>query len=78
MSKLVFAVVWLLVGLVALALVRRRRDLLPGPVRTVAPPALLALAILPPALIFAFSVFRVIPDGHVGVKVVFGQVDPPR
>jgi regulator of protease activity HflC (stomatin/prohibitin superfamily) len=76
LSKLVFAVVWLLVGLGVQAAVRKRADLLPGPVRSAVPILLLALAVAPPALIFVFSVFRVIPAGHVGVKVLFGQVDP--
>jgi prohibitin 2 len=75
MSKLVFAIVWLLVGLGLLAAVRRRRDLLPGALQAIVPAAVLALAVAPPALIFIFSVFRVIPAGHVGVKVLFGQVE---
>ena len=37
---------------------------------------ILALAIGVPALIFLLSIFRVIPAGQVGVKVLFGQVDP--
>ncbi len=28
-----------------------------------------------PAIILFFSVFRIIPAGHVGVKVLFGEVD---
>jgi len=75
MGKLVFAGIWLLVGLALVAAVRRRADMLPGPLRSALPPALMLLAVAPPALIFIFSVFRVIPAGHVGVKVLFGQVE---
>ena len=37
---------------------------------------LLAVALGVPVAILAFSVFRIIPAGHVGVKVLFGHVDP--
>jgi len=40
------------------------------------PRAILAVAIGVPALIFIFSIFRVIPAGQVGVKVLFGEVIP--
>lgn len=76
MSKLVFALIWLLVGLVVLGAVRRRGDLLPAPVRGILAPALLLITVAVPTLIVVFSVFRVIPAGQVGVKVLFGQVQP--
>jgi regulator of protease activity HflC (stomatin/prohibitin superfamily) len=37
---------------------------------------MLVIAVGIPAVIFAFSIFRIIPAGHVGVKVLFGQVEP--
>jgi hypothetical protein len=40
------------------------------------PRAILTVAMGVPALIFLLSIFRVIPAGQVGVKVLFGQVDP--
>jgi prohibitin 2 len=76
MSKLIFAGIILLVGLLLQAMLRRRADSLPPGLRTVGPDLVLLLAIGVPALIFVFSVFRIIPAGHVGVKVLFGQVDP--
>jgi hypothetical protein len=42
------------------------------------PRAILTVAIGVPALIFLLSIFRVIAAGQVGVKVLFGQVDPRR
>ena len=76
MSKLIFAGIILLVGLLLQAMLRRRADSLPPGFRTFGPHLVLLLAIGVPALIFLFSVFRIIPAGHVGVKVLFGQVDP--
>jgi prohibitin 2 len=75
-SKLIFAGVILLVGLLLQGMLRRRADSLPPGLRTAIPHVVLLLAIGVPALIFFFSVFRIIPAGHVGVKVLFGQVDP--
>src|SRR5262245_46601562 len=75
MSKLVFAAVVLLVGLAIHGMLRRRGDSLPPGLRTVGLRTILLLAIGVPALILVFSVFRIIPAGHVGVKVLFGQVD---
>jgi prohibitin 2 len=76
MSKLIFAGIILLVGLLLQGVLRRRADSLPPGLRTYGPHVVLLLAIGVPALIFLFSVFRIIPAGHVGVKVLFGQVDP--
>jgi prohibitin 2 len=76
MAKLIFSVVVLAVGLALFAALQRRRDLLPGVLATLVPRAVLALAVGVPALVLVFSVFRVIPAGHVGVKVLFGEVDP--
>lgn len=76
MSKLVFAAIWLVVGLSASGALRRRREMLPGVVRALVMPVVLVLAVSVPALIVLLSVFRVIPAGEVGVKVLFGQVDP--
>ena len=66
----------LLVGLGLHGVLRRRADALPPGLRTFGPRLVLLLALGVPALILLFSVFRVIPAGHVGVKVLFGQVDP--
>jgi regulator of protease activity HflC (stomatin/prohibitin superfamily) len=76
MSKLVFAAAVLLVGLAFYGTLRRRAEGLPSGVRTLLPRMVLGLAIGVPAMILVFSVFRIIPAGHVGVKVLFGQVDP--
>jgi regulator of protease activity HflC (stomatin/prohibitin superfamily) len=42
----------------------------------VVPRLILAFCIGIPAFIVIFSVFRIIPAGNVGVKVLFGKVDP--
>jgi regulator of protease activity HflC (stomatin/prohibitin superfamily) len=76
MSKLVFAAVVFILGWIVYASLRRQRDLLPGALSTVVPRVVLTLTIGIPALVFLFSIFRVIPAGHVGVKVLFGQVEP--
>ena len=76
MSKLIFAGVVFVVGMILHAALRRRADSLPGGLRTFAPRLVLLLAIGVPATILLFSVFRIIPAGHVGVKILFGQVDP--
>ena len=75
MGKLIFAVIVFVVG-VAIYNVLRRQSLLPPAFAAVVPRLLLALSIGIPAFIIFFSVFRIIPAGHVGVKVLFGQVDP--
>ena len=75
MGKLVFAAIVLLMGLASYFGVKRRADLLPGGLGSLVPRAILAVAIGVPALIFIFSIFRVIPAGQVGVKVLFGQVE---
>ena len=75
MSKLVFAAIVLAVGLVIWGLARRHPLFERAPFSLV-PHVVLTLAIGIPALIFAFSIFRIIPAGEVGVKVLFGQVDP--
>src|SRR5436309_515761 len=75
MSKLVFAGFVLVVGLVVYGVLRRQREsFLTGPLALL-PQAVLTLAIGIPALIFIFSIFRIIPAGQVGVKVLFGQVE---
>jgi regulator of protease activity HflC (stomatin/prohibitin superfamily) len=75
-GKLVFAAVALVVGLGLHAALRRQADRLPGAARTALPALVLVLALAVPAAVLIFSVFRIIPAGHVGVKVLFGQVDP--
>lgn len=76
MSKLVFAAAVLALGLAVYGALRRRGEGLPGGLRTLGPRIALGLAIGVPAIILLFSVFRIIPAGHMGVKVLFGQVDP--
>jgi prohibitin 2 len=76
MSKLVFAAAVLVAGLALHSALKRRADRLPPAARSAAPVLVLLLAIGVPAAILAFSIFRIIPAGHVGVKVLFGQVDP--
>jgi regulator of protease activity HflC (stomatin/prohibitin superfamily) len=76
MSKLVFAAVVLAVGFALYGALRRRGETLPPAMRTVVPRIVLGLAVGVPATILIFSVFRIIPAGHMGVKVLFGQVDP--
>jgi regulator of protease activity HflC (stomatin/prohibitin superfamily) len=75
MSKLIFAGVVLLIGLLAHGALRRRRDILPAGLGVFLPRVVLVFAVGIPALIFAFSIFRIIPAGNVGVKILFGQVD---
>ncbi|HTO10100.1 MAG TPA: prohibitin family protein [Candidatus Binatia bacterium] len=75
MGKLIFAVIVFVVGF-ALYKVLGRQGLLPAPLAPVVPRLVLALSIGVPAFIVIFSVLRIIPAGHVGVKVLFGQVDP--
>src|SRR5262245_64626783 len=76
MRKLAFAAVVLVAGLAIQGALRRRADGLPPGLRTFAPRLVLLLALAVPAIILFFSIFRIIPAGHVGVKVLFGQVDP--
>ena len=76
MGKLIFAAIVLVVGYLLYMAVRRQRQLLPGALAEVVPRLILAVALGIPALIFVFSIFRVIPAGEVGVKVLFGQVEP--
>ena len=76
MGKLIFALFVLVVGIGLYGAIRRRPNLLPEGFGQIVPRVILALAIGVPALIFLLSIFRVIPAGQVGVKVLFGQVDP--
>jgi regulator of protease activity HflC (stomatin/prohibitin superfamily) len=76
MSKLVFAAVVFVLGYALYVAVRRQRQLLPGALSDIVPRVILMLTIGIPALVLFFSIFRVIPAGHVGVKVLFGQVEP--
>jgi regulator of protease activity HflC (stomatin/prohibitin superfamily) len=75
MGKLIFAALVLVVGLAVHGVLRRQEMFRTGPLAVV-PRVVLGLAILVPALVFLFSIFRIIPAGQVGVKVLFGQVDP--
>lgn len=69
MGKLVFVVVVFVIGIGLYSGLRRQADRLPAAARRLVPTAVLLLAIGIPAAILIFSVFRVIPAGHVGVKV---------
>src|SRR6266850_7928569 len=63
-------------GKLVFAAVRRQRQLLPATLAEIVPRAILTVAIGIPALVVLFSVFRIIPAGQVGVKVLFGEVEP--
>jgi regulator of protease activity HflC (stomatin/prohibitin superfamily) len=76
LGKLIFAAFVFVVGFVAFQILRSRQDRLPGGLGRLLAYGVLAVAVGIPALIFVFSVFRIIPAGHVGVKVLFGGVDP--
>ena len=76
MGKLVFAALVLLAGVGAYAVLRRQSDRFASGPLALVPTAVLGLAIAVPAAIFFFSIFRIIPAGQVGVKVLFGQVEP--
>jgi regulator of protease activity HflC (stomatin/prohibitin superfamily) len=75
MGKLVFAAIVFVLGYALYATVRRQRQLLPTTLAEIVPRAILAVAIGIPALIMIFSIFRIIPAGQVGVKVLFGEVE---
>lgn len=75
MGKLIFAGAVLLGGLALYGALRRRGERLPAGMASFLPRMVLGLTIGIPAAILAFSIFRIIPAGHVGVKVLFGQVD---
>src|SRR5438034_3931134 len=76
MGKLVFAAIVFVVGYALYVTVQRQRRLLPTALAEIVPRAILAVAIGIPALIVLFSIFRIIPAGQVGVKVLFGEVEP--
>ena len=76
MGKLVFAALVFLAGVGAYVVLRRQGQRFGSGPLALVPTAVLGLAIAIPALIFIFSIFRIIPAGEVGVKVLFGQVEP--
>ncbi len=75
MGKLVFAALVLAAGLGGYGALRGRVAHGAGSLR-VLPRLVLGFGVGIPLAILVFSVLRVIPAGHVGVKVLFGQVDP--
>src|SRR5215468_3658018 len=76
MGKLVFAALVLVVGLMLYGALRRQAGRLPPAARSAAPTLVLVLAIGIPVAILGLSIFRIIPAGQVGVKVLFGEVEP--
>jgi len=76
MGKLIFAAIVFVLAYALYVGVRRQRQLLPATLAEIVPRAILAFTIGIPALIVLFSVFRIIPAGQVGVKVLFGEVEP--
>jgi regulator of protease activity HflC (stomatin/prohibitin superfamily) len=72
-SKLVFAAAVLVAGLGLWTALRRR--LAGSALGSIAPGIVLTIALGVPLTILVFSVFRIIPAGQVGVKILFGQVD---
>ena len=75
MGSLIVMGIILVVGLGWYMALRRQAEQLPAGARSAVPAVVLALALGVPAAMLAFSVCWVIPAGHVGVKVLFGQVD---
>ena len=82
MGKLIFAAIMVLVGIVGFKVLKRisfeARAQKSGALATafkLASTIVLITGIGIPSLVFLFSIFRVIPAGHVGVKVLFGEVD---
>jgi hypothetical protein len=67
MGKLIFALFVRVVGLGVYSAIRRRANLPPSGLEMV-PRAILAVAIGVPALVFALSIFRVIPAGQAGAS----------
>jgi len=86
MGKLVLAMILFLIGLGAFKVLNRmadsaaQRTRIEGLGRTLGIVARLALAagIIIPVLIVLFSTLVVVPAGHVGVVVLFGQVRPAQ
>jgi regulator of protease activity HflC (stomatin/prohibitin superfamily) len=76
MGKLIFAGIVLVAGLAIHAALRRRLDVFPMGFRSMVLRTVLVVAIGVPTVIVAFSILRIIPAGHVGVMVLFGQVEP--
>ena len=76
MGKLIFAAVVLVVGLAFHYALKRQADVFRSGALALVPRVVLTLAVGLPCVIFIFSVFRIIPAGQVGIKVLFGEVDP--
>jgi prohibitin 2 len=76
MAKLIFAAVVFALGYFMYLGLHRQRQVLPAAVGVILPRVVLLLSIAIPAVIVFFSVFRIIPAGQVGVKVLFGEVEP--
>ena len=76
MGKLVFAAIVFILGYGLYVAIGRQRQRLPAALADVVPRLILLFAVGIPVLVVIFSVLRIIPAGHVGVKVLFGQVDP--
>jgi len=75
MSKIILAVVVFLVGMGISRYLNRAEDL-PLQVRRIGARLAFLGGIVVPALILLLSTFRIIPAGHVGVALLFGQVQP--
>jgi len=76
MGKLIFAAVVFILGYLMYLGLSRQRESLPRAIGVILPRVVLFLSIAIPAVILFFSVFRIIPAGQVGVKVLFGEVEP--
>lgn len=82
MGKLIFAVIMVFVGIAGFKVLKRisfealaqKSNALAAAFKLASTIVLIA-GIGIPSLVFLFSIFRVIPAGHVGVKVLFGEVD---
>ena len=75
MSKLVLAVIVFLAGM-GISRFLDRAEELPLQARRLASRLTFVGGIAIPILILIFSTFRIIPAGHVGVALLFGQVQP--
>ncbi len=76
MGKLIVAAVVLVVGLAFYYALKRQADLFRNSALALVPRVVLTLAVAIPCVILIFSIFRIIPAGQVGIKVLFGEVDP--
>ena len=76
MGKMILGGIILAVGLWWYMALRRQTDQLPPGARSVVPVVVLALALGVPVAMLLGALLWIIPAGHVGIKVLFGEVAP--